>query len=78
MKSIHMSAALAVMSLLSVPVAAQGTPEETAAAALDAAPVWDGHNDVPIQMREAEAYAATQSGTPAIEYPAGKPRDEED
>ena len=51
MKSIHMSAALAVISLLAVPVAAQGTPEETAAAALDAAPVWDGHNDVPIQLR---------------------------
>tara|TARA_B100000953_G_scaffold244070_2_gene205875 strand:+ start:695 stop:1957 length:1263 start_codon:yes stop_codon:yes gene_type:complete len=46
-----MSAALAVISLLAVPVAAQGTPEETAAAALDAAPVWDGHNDVPIQLR---------------------------
>ncbi|MGB7372547.1 MAG: dipeptidase [Pontixanthobacter sp.] len=27
------------------------TPEETAAAALAAAPVWDGHNDVPIQLR---------------------------
>ena len=51
MKSIHMSAALVVMALLAVPVAAQGTPEETAAAALDAAPVWDGHNDVPIQLR---------------------------
>lgn len=28
------------------------TPEETAAAALEASPVWDGHNDVPIQLRE--------------------------
>ncbi|RDC60677.1 Membrane dipeptidase [Alteripontixanthobacter maritimus] len=27
------------------------TAEETAAAALEAAPVWDGHNDVPIQLR---------------------------
>jgi len=27
------------------------TPEETAAAALEAAPVWDGHNDVPYQLR---------------------------
>lgn len=27
------------------------TPEEIAAAALEAAPVWDGHNDVPIQLR---------------------------
>ena len=51
MKSIHMSAGLVVMALLAVPAAAQGTPEETAAEALDAAPVWDGHNDVPIQLR---------------------------
>jgi len=28
------------------------TPEEVAAAALKAAPVWDGHNDVPEQLRE--------------------------
>ena len=27
------------------------TPEQTADAALEAAPVWDGHNDVPIQLR---------------------------
>ena len=33
------------------PLAAQ-TPEEAAAAALREAPVWDGHNDVPIQLRE--------------------------
>jgi len=33
------------------PIAAQ-TPEEIAAAALRRAPVWDGHNDVPIQLRE--------------------------
>ena len=32
------------------PVQAQ-TPEQIAAAALDAAPVWDGHNDVPGQLR---------------------------
>src|SRR5690606_31176169 len=36
--------------LLAAPLAAQ-TPEETARAALAAAPVWDGHNDVPIQLR---------------------------
>jgi membrane dipeptidase len=34
-----------------VPLAAQ-TPEETAAAALREAPVWDGHNDVPEQLRD--------------------------
>ncbi len=32
------------------PTAAQ-TPEEVAEAALTAAPVWDGHNDVPWQLR---------------------------
>ena len=32
------------------PLAAK-TPEEVAAAALRAAPVWDGHNDVPEQLR---------------------------
>jgi len=37
-------------TLMSGPVAAQSA-EDTAAAALDAAPVWDGHNDVPIQLR---------------------------
>ena len=36
--------------LLSAPAIAQ-TPEETAAAALEASPIWDGHNDVPIQLR---------------------------
>ena len=32
------------------PLTAQ-SPEQVAAAALEAAPVWDGHNDVPIQLR---------------------------
>ena len=36
--------------VFAVPLSAQ-TPEEIAAAALEAAPVWDGHNDVPIQLR---------------------------
>lgn len=49
MKSVLLSAA-AMLVAVSTPVAAQ-TPEETAAAALDAAPVFDGHNDVPIQLR---------------------------
>jgi len=35
---------------LAVPAAAQ-TPEAVAEAALRAAPVWDGHNDVPEQLR---------------------------
>ena len=33
------------------PALAQDKAERTAAAALEAAPVWDGHNDVPIQLR---------------------------
>ncbi|MGB3754510.1 MAG: dipeptidase [Parerythrobacter sp.] len=43
----------ALLAGTSVPVAAQviRTPEQVAAAALEAAPVWDGHNDVPIQLR---------------------------
>ncbi len=43
----------ALLAGTSVPVAAQDsrTPEQVAAAALEAAPVWDGHNDVPIQLR---------------------------
>lgn len=36
--------------VLSAPLAAQ-SPQEVAEAALNAAPVWDGHNDVPIQLR---------------------------
>jgi membrane dipeptidase len=35
---------------ITAPLSAQ-TPEEIAAAALKAAPVWDGHNDVPLQIR---------------------------
>ena len=40
----------ALAALMCSPLAAQ-TAEETARAALEAAPVWDGHNDVPIQLR---------------------------
>ena len=40
----------AAFALAASPLAAQ-TPEEIATAALEAAPVWDGHNDVPIQLR---------------------------
>ena len=44
------AALLLPLLFLAAPLAAQ-TPEQTAAAALEAAPVWDGHNDVPIQLR---------------------------
>ena len=38
-------------ALLAFPAAA-ATPEQVAEAALRAAPVWDGHNDVPEQLRD--------------------------
>ncbi|MBC2670765.1 dipeptidase [Novosphingobium piscinae] len=41
----------ALAALATAPALA-ATPEETAAAALRAAPMWDGHNDVPEQLRE--------------------------
>lgn len=39
-----------IVFLAASPAAAR-TPEEVANAALERAPVWDGHNDVPIQLR---------------------------
>ena len=45
------AATVAIASLAAVPAAAQ-SPEATAAAALEEAPVWDGHNDVPEQIRD--------------------------
>ena len=42
--------AVFLSTTLTVPATAQ-TPEEVAQAALDASPVWDGHNDVPWQLR---------------------------
>lgn len=44
-------AASLVLAALCPPVSA-ATPEQVAAAALMAAPVWDGHNDVPEQLRD--------------------------
>lgn len=41
---------IAAALVMASPASAE-TPEEIAAAALEAAPVWDGHNDVPIQLR---------------------------
>lgn len=43
---------LGTAALLHAPVLVAQSPEETAAAALEAAPVWDGHNDVPYALRE--------------------------
>ncbi len=39
------------MAVAAVPVASARSPEQVADAALRAAPVWDGHNDVPEQLR---------------------------
>lgn len=50
MLSRAIAAAALATTTLATPVLAQ-SPEEVAAAALEAAPVWDGHNDVPIQLR---------------------------
>lgn len=49
MKSATFPLAVA-LALSASPLAAQ-TAQDIAAAALEAAPVWDGHNDVPIQLR---------------------------
>lgn len=48
---------LAAVSLLALalaanPLSAQQAPEQLAEAALKDAPVWDGHNDVPEQLRD--------------------------
>jgi membrane dipeptidase len=40
-----------VLAALGIPAAA-ATPEKVAEAALRAAPVWDGHNDMPEQLRD--------------------------
>jgi len=45
------AAALALTLATAPAYAAERTPEQVAEAALRAAPVWDGHNDVPIQLR---------------------------
>ena len=43
----------AACSLVAAPACGAGrTPEQVAEAALKAAPVWDGHNDVPEQLRD--------------------------
>lgn len=46
----HTILLLALAALIAVPAHAR-TAEEVAAAALKAAPVWDGHNDMPEQLR---------------------------
>jgi len=47
----RVAASLATLALLASPALGQQSPEDIAAAALEAAPVFDGHNDVPIQLR---------------------------
>jgi membrane dipeptidase len=43
---------LALVSAAALPAKQPRSPEQVAAAALAAAPVWDGHNDVPEQLRD--------------------------
>lgn len=47
----HLLAGLAAFALFATPAAAQKSPEAVAEAALKASPVFDGHNDVPEQLR---------------------------
>ena len=69
-------ALLPLLVLVASPAMAN-TPEETAAAALEAAPVWDGHNDVPIQLRARVGNVLSEfdfedtTGTGA-DHPAGR------
>lgn len=51
MKRLLAAALLAPLPLFAVPALA-ATPEQVAEAALKAAPVWDGHNDVAEQLRD--------------------------
>ena len=52
--TVHLKSLLPVIAALSLaspmPALAQ-SPEAVANAALENAPVWDGHNDLPIQLR---------------------------
>ena len=48
---LHATASLLACALVAMPASAQRSPEEVAEAALEAAPVFDGHNDVPFQLR---------------------------
>lgn len=50
LRPLAIAVALTFPASLITPAMAQ-TPEEVAAAALEAAPIWDGHNDLPIQLR---------------------------
>ncbi len=50
-RRLFLAAIAAGMIGLAVPALAQ-SPEQVAADALKAAPVWDGHNDVPIALRQ--------------------------
>ncbi len=50
MRALLSAVALFLLGMAPAVVVAQ-TPEQIARSALEAAPVWDGHNDVPIQLR---------------------------
>ncbi len=46
-----LAATLLATAAFATPAIAQDAPEDVARAALEAAPVWDGHNDVPGRLR---------------------------
>lgn len=50
MQNVSIWFAVGLIAALAVPAEAR-TPEQTAEDALRSAPVWDGHNDVPVQLR---------------------------
>jgi membrane dipeptidase len=76
MTRVGLALAIAAAHMASPALAA--SPEATAAAALRAAPVWDGHNDVPEQLRERrknviadfDFHDTTGTADPAIDAPA--------
>jgi len=54
------AALVAMLALTCAWPASARTPEQVAEAALRAAPVWDGHNDVPIQLRQRDKNVIAQ------------------
>ena len=48
----NLTALIPLALVLSTPAYAAPSPDQVAAAALKASPVWDGHNDVPEQLRD--------------------------
>lgn len=65
----------AVSLVVAGPCAAEPSPADVANAALKAAPVWDGHNDVPDKLRDMRKNVLGEfdfSDTSALRDPTGK------